>query len=179
MVIEFKDDCGTLTACGGQPSGKYNYTHACLSMTALGGVCSEGSPQNLQLSGSGAGTLDFTNTSISQDVSWDVTGTVTLPSTCTLKGIPIPIWKSCDKIGPKVEQMAGFKGLTCTNGANSSVCSCTINQKSSSKATGTLKSSTFTLTDADGTTTYNFCLQNGSLQYQEVNKTESVYTVKQ
>ncbi len=161
--IEFKQTCPAITPCGGDPVGKWAYTGACFSLSFDAGCPGV----TYDFHGTASGTMEFTPSSVSQSVSWAVGGTVVVPYTCSL-GL-------CGAVTTAVKKL-GLQTTGCTSTGQSGPCTCPVSFDGGSVAASDAGASgtTFRLSDSSGaTSTYEYCIQNGSLGFHQVATTSS------
>lgn len=154
MQITF-GNCPALTGCGGAPIGTWHYTAACMNnpFAQASTICPTSTINNL--AGTLRGSLVFTPTVVTRNVTSSVTGTLSVPATC-LMGI-----FTCSQI--QTQLAAFYPGAQCQAAAGG--CSCTLTQTNN-----LMDSSAYTLSSSSllvGAGTYDYCIQpNTTMRYR-------------
>jgi hypothetical protein len=156
-MVQCDPDFGQPDACGGDLSGTWSYRAACGTTpiaTMIQQQCSTVDIRADAIEG-GSGTLTVNGTSLTLDVELDVHVEAGLPAACTFNG--------CAGTQLVLQQALPQATIACT--AAAAGCDCTIDGPVGQYSTGTFTTSGGIAT-VDGTDTYYFCVEGGSLSYR-------------
>jgi hypothetical protein len=124
--------------------------------------------------GTASGTMEFTASSVRQNVSWAVGGTILVPKSCALL---------CRFATDGIRRM-GLQTPGCSD-QGAAHCNCPVSFDGGSQASSDAGASgtTFRLSDSTGaTTTYEYCIQSSSLSFHQLPTTNqadsSVFSLK-
>jgi hypothetical protein len=122
IPVELTETCPKFTACGGDLEGVWAYSGACVTVADAEAMFAAACPTADILMGSGTvdGTVTFSATMISREVTTTLDVTVNVPTECTM-GF------GCLLVGPVIESMAMLDDVTCVDAASGrSGCDCRI-----------------------------------------------------
>lgn len=144
------EGCGTVSACGGDPTGTWVYEDVCVEVETpdLSGVCPAARIEDL--TGTARGCVALDGSTVSRNVSGDISWTVVVPASCTF--------------GMGCGAIEAALGITCTMDAGE--CRCPMSDSFASNEDDSYTITGSVLTTGDGSQ-YDFCVQGGELSYQE------------
>jgi hypothetical protein len=150
--VDIGGTCPAFAACGGSPSGTYDYAGGCLSE-----VFAAAKAQCPTLDTSGAkvtvrGSLHFVGNALTRDLVSTTSGTIIVPAACTAG--------QCSAVAAALKP--GFDTVTCTGTTS---CTCTVKQTATTSNATTFSVAGDTLTTADGDS-YSVCVQGSSFKYE-------------
>jgi hypothetical protein len=152
--ITFDTDgtCNAFTACGGNPTGTYDYQSGCVAnvFASIRQSC-----PGLDTSGvviKGKGTVYLDGVTLTRVISSHATGTVVFPQACN----PVGCTALANALRP------GFESITCTGTTS---CTCTISKRSVANDANTYTISGSTLTTGAGDR-FEFCDKSGTIEYR-------------
>jgi hypothetical protein len=165
--IELDGTCPSFTACGGNPSGTYDYTAGCID-----DVFANARQQCPGLDTSKAkvtikGSIYFlANSALHRAITVTTSGSITFPQSCTAG--------QCATVENALK--GTFDSVSCTG---SSDCTCTISNVESESDATTYTISGSTVTTGDGEK-YSICEKSGTLEYKgkSAGAEEGVWTLK-
>jgi hypothetical protein len=155
VAIQF-GNCDPFSACGGDETGTWQYTEACLDPSgfedALRQYCSGAT---VSFEGVISGTIAFVGGMVIRDGSYSITATLEIPEACKLG--------TCAGTAVAVAQLA--PGATCVD-ASTGGCTCTATRSGGNFSGQTYTAADNTITLQNGRT-FDYCVNNGTLTYQE------------
>ncbi|MCB9594682.1 MAG: hypothetical protein H6719_18325 [Sandaracinaceae bacterium] len=142
--------CTPLAACGGDPTGVWVYEDLCVDDVApdVASVCADARVEDL--SGTARGCVALDGVEAARDVTGHISATIVVPASCTF--------------GMGCAPIEAALGVTCTLDAGDCRCPWETDFGETSTDTYTVTGSTLTLGDGS---TYDFCVDGGSLSYRE------------
>jgi hypothetical protein len=149
ITLAFMPMCQTLTACGGDVTGSWEYTSGCVSTDPLfKQVCSTLTLSNL--TGDSRGSVVFTATNVTRAITTNLAGTANIPVACTFG-------QSCTTVQAAVAN--AFKTVTCTAAASGCTCNFTYQAVTSDSVPYTKGTNQFTTEPGTGNAkTYDYCI---------------------
>jgi hypothetical protein len=150
--VEVDGSCTALAACGGAPTGTWDYTSGCVE-----DVFAKAREQCAGLDASAVdvrvkGSLFFSAAGLTRDASVTVSGSVVFPSSCALG--------QCETVESALKA-GGFPTASCT-GASSCTCAIDRTETTHDATTYTIDGSTVVTGDGER---YSYCIEGGSLVY--------------
>ncbi len=151
--VDIDGTCAALTACGGLPSGTWDYQAGCVE-----DVFAEVREQCPALDTSGMdvsvkGSLFFVGASVSRDATLSVSGSLVFPSSCALG--------ECSTLGSLLKT----KGYSTASCSGTTTCTCSVEKTDVTKTTATFTTSGDQITLGSGET-YSFCIAGDTLRYE-------------
>jgi hypothetical protein len=163
IPVTFADSCGTLTPCGGDLTGTWEYTAVCVDYDfgeAAQAFCAEAT---VETSGSLSGTMTFTATTMRRVGELDLDATLHLPASC-VQGT------QCALVTVALSAMlsAQVDDIDCADATDGCECSLGRTQSVDESATYETTGSTLTTTgEAGAQRTFEYCVEGDTLTYLE------------
>lgn len=153
--MDVRGTCPAFAACGGTPSGTYDYTGGCSDVLApLRRNCTGLNTTQTQVSVKGS-IYFLAGDALRRNVTISVSGKATVPASC--------VGGTCIIVEQGLSQY-GFSNATCTD-LGGGACECTLTRTTTRADATTYTVSGNAVTTADGDT-YEICDDGTSLKYK-------------
>jgi hypothetical protein len=151
--IDVDGTCAPFAACGGTPSGTYDYESGCIPDVFADARKQCPSLQTQDVSVTVRGSLYFFGNALTRAVTTNVSGKLVLPAACV-----------AGQCAAAQQALAGaFQSASCTS-SGAGGCTCTVAGKTTTQDATTFTIAGNTLTTADGDQ-YDICASATSLAY--------------
>lgn len=156
--------CPALVPCGGDEKGLWNITGGCVTEAIFDqakGICPTLVEKDVKFEARGSVNADGAN--IERKVEIKFSASFDVPVECKSAN---PIGTTC-KAAESALKLGGLKTATCTDAAAGGGCVCDVTNELSESTQDTYTTAGNTLTSANPTRTFDYCVDGAKITYKE------------